>query len=147
MEEFGSTPRPGSPWTQDDEAFADGADPVAQGRAAVLRNARHQTSLIYVNALDHLITLARILGGDGAMPLFSQASVSRVVCEAAVRFAWLMDPGVSSAKRLVRGAVALHLSAEERSREFARFPPNASPRRPTSRCSTAAAASRHPYAS
>jgi hypothetical protein len=122
MEEFGSTPRPGSPWTQDDEAFADGADPVAQGRAAVLRNARHQTSLIYVNALDHLITLARILGGDGAMPLFSQASVSRVVCEAAVRFAWLMDPGVSSAKRLVRGAVALHLSAEERSRGVRALP-------------------------
>ena len=28
--------------------------------------------------------------------------VSRVVCEAAVRFAWLMDPDISSAKRLVR---------------------------------------------
>jgi hypothetical protein len=50
------------------------------------------------------------------MPLFSQASVSRVVCEAAVRFAWLMDPDISSAKRLVRGAVALYFSAEERSR-------------------------------
>jgi hypothetical protein len=87
-----------------------------QARATVLRHARHQASLIYVNAWDHLITLARILGGDGAMPLFSQASVSRVICEAAVRFAWLMDPDISSAKRLVRGAVALHFSAEERSR-------------------------------
>jgi phage-related minor tail protein len=48
------------------------------------------------------------------MPLFSQASVSRVICEAAVRFAWLMDPDISSAKRLMRGAVALHVSAEER---------------------------------
>ena len=89
---------------------------MAQGRAAVLRYARHQASLIYVNAWDHLITLARIPGGDGAMPLFSQASVARVVCEAAVRFAWLMDPDISSAKRLVRGAVALHFSAEERSK-------------------------------
>ena len=122
MEEFGSAPRLGSPWTQDDEAFAAGADPVARGRAAVLRYARHQASLTYVNALDHLITLARILGGDGAMPLFSQASVSRVVCEAAVRFAWLMDPEVRSAKRLVRGAVALHLSAEERSRGVRALP-------------------------
>jgi hypothetical protein len=116
MEQFGSAPQPGSPWTQDNEAVADRAGPAAQGRAAVLRYTRHQASLIYVNAWDHLITLARILGGDGAMPLFSQASVSRVVCEAAVRFAWLMDPDISSAKRLVRGAVALHLSAEERSK-------------------------------
>jgi hypothetical protein len=69
---------------------------VADGRAKVLRYARHQASLIYANAWDHLISLARVLGGDGAMPLFSQASLSRVVCEAAVRFAWLMDPDVSS---------------------------------------------------
>jgi hypothetical protein len=101
MEQFGGAPQPGSPWTQDDEAVADRDDPIAQGRATVLRYARHQASLIYVNAWDHLITLARILGGDGAMSLFSQASVSRVVCEAAVRFAWLMDPDISSAKRLV----------------------------------------------
>ena len=109
-------PQPGSPWTRDDEAVADHADRLMQARATVLRHARHQASLIYVNAWDHLITLARILGGDGAMPLFSQASVSRVICEAAVRFAWLMDPDISSAKRLGRGAVALHFSAEERSR-------------------------------
>ena len=70
MEQFGSAPQPGSPWTQDDEAVADPADPVAQGRATVLRYARHQASLIYVNAWDHLITLARVLGGDGAMALF-----------------------------------------------------------------------------
>src|SRR5262249_23688862 len=122
MEQFGSAPQPGSPWTQDDEAVADRADPVAQGRAAVLRYARHQASLIYVHAWDHPITLARVLGGDGAMPLFSQASVARVVCEAAVRFAWLMDPEISSAKRLVRGAVALHLSAEERSKGVRALP-------------------------
>jgi hypothetical protein len=115
MEQFSSAPQPGSPWTQDDEAVTDHADPNAQGRATVLRYARHQASLIYINAWDHLVTLARVVGGDGAMPLFSQATVS-VVCEAAVRFAWLMDPDVSSAKRLVRGAVALHLSVEERHR-------------------------------
>ena len=48
------------------------------------------------------------------MPLFSHASLSRVVCEAAVRFAWLMDPGISSEERIMRGAVALFISAEER---------------------------------
>lgn len=122
MEQFASAPRPGSPWIQDDEAFPDRADPAAQGRATVLLYARHQASLIYVNAWDHQVTLARILGGDGTMPLFSQASVSRVICEAAVRFAWLMDPDTSSAKRLVRGAVTLYYSAEERSKGVRALP-------------------------
>lgn len=95
MDRFGSAPQPGSPWTQDDESVADYTDPVARGRATVLRYGRHQAALIYANAWDHLISLARLIGGDGAMPVFSQASVARVVCEAAVRFAWLMDPDVS----------------------------------------------------
>lgn len=56
------------------------------------------------------------------MPLFSQTSVSRVVAEAAVRFAWFMDPEVSSAKRLVRGAVGLHYSAEQRSKGVSALP-------------------------
>ncbi|MGO9295948.1 MAG: hypothetical protein ACLP52_19085 [Streptosporangiaceae bacterium] len=116
MDQFSSAVQPGSPWAQDEAAVASHEDPHARGKAAVLLYARHQAALIYVNAWDHLNSLARILGGDGAMPLFTPASLSRVVCEAAVRFAWLMDPDVSSAKRLVRGAVALHISAEERSR-------------------------------
>jgi hypothetical protein len=122
MEQFGSAPQPGSPWIVDDEAVADRASQVAQGRAKVLRYARHQASLIYVNAWDHLITLARVLGGDGAMPLFSQATVSRVVCEAAVRFAWLMDPDISSAERLARGVAALQYSADERSKGVRALP-------------------------
>lgn len=128
LHEFSSAPEAGSPWIRDDEAVADRADPVARGRAVILRYARHQASLIYVNALDHLITLARILGGDGAMPLFSQASVSRVICEAAVRFAWLMDPDIISDKRLLRGAVALHVSAEERSKGVRAVPSDFDPR-------------------
>jgi hypothetical protein len=122
MEHFGKAPQPGCPWIQNDEAVAGYADHVAQGRAAVLRYARHQAALIYANAFDHLVSLARVLGGDGAMSMFSHASLSRVVCEAAVRFAWLMDPDVSSAKRLVRGAVALHHSAEERSKGVRALP-------------------------
>jgi hypothetical protein len=114
MEDFSNAPRPGCPWTQDDKAVSDHAGPEAQGRARLLRYARHQAALIYVNAYDHLLTLGRTLGGDGAMPLFSHASLSRVICEAAVRFAWLMDPDVNSEERIVRGAVALFLSAEER---------------------------------
>ncbi len=78
--------------------------------------------LIYLNAYDHLLTLGRVLGGDGAMPLFSYASLSRVVCEAAVRFAWLMDPGISSEERIVRGAVALWVSADQRLKGVRRLP-------------------------
>ena len=78
--------------------------------------------LIYVNAYDHLLTLRRMLGGDGAMPLFSQASTSRVVCEAAVRLAWLLDSAIGSEERIMRGAVVLLASAEERLRGAMRIP-------------------------
>lgn len=114
LETFSNAPQPGCPWSQDDKTVSDHANPETQGQARLLRYTRHQAVLIYVNAHDHLLTLARALGGDGAMPLFSHASLSRVVCEAAVRFAWLMDPGISSEERIVRGAVALHVSAYER---------------------------------
>ena len=43
MQEFGSAPRPGSPWIRDNEAVADRPDPVARGRVLVLRYTRHQT--------------------------------------------------------------------------------------------------------
>jgi hypothetical protein len=122
MASFGSAPQPGSPWIKDDEAFGDRAKLLIPGRADILRYTRHQASLIYVNAWDHLVSLARLLGGDGAMPLFAQASVSRVIYEAAVRFAWLMDPSVSSAERLVRGAVALRYSADQRSKGVRALP-------------------------
>ena len=122
LEDFSNAPQSGCPWEQDDQAVSDPVGPEAQGMAGLLRSARHQAVLVYVNAYDHLLTLGRILGGDGAMPLFSHASVSRVVCEAAVRFAWLMDPDSSSEKRIVRGAVALLDSAEERVKGVERLP-------------------------
>jgi hypothetical protein len=123
MQDFSNAPQPGCPWQQDDKTFSSHAGPEAQGQARLLLYTRHQAMLIYANAYDHLLTLARILGGGGAMPLFSHASVSRVVCEAAVRFAWLMDPGISSEQRIVRGAVALFISADERSKGVRRLPP------------------------
>jgi hypothetical protein len=122
VENFSHDPQPGCPWKQDDKTASDHPGPEAQGQAELLRYARHQTVLIYVNAYDHLLTLARVLGGDGAMPLFSYASLSRVVCEAAVRFAWLMDPGIKSEERIVRGAVALFVSVEERFKGVRRLP-------------------------
>ena len=122
LDDFSSAPQPGCPWKQDDKTVSGYAGPEARGRAKLLRYTRHQAALIYVNAYDHLLTLGRVLGGDGAMPLFSHASLSRVVCEAAVRLAWLMDPDISSEERIVRGAVALFVSADERFKGVRRLP-------------------------
>jgi hypothetical protein len=123
LEDFSKAPQPGCPWNQDDKTVSDHASPHAEGQGKLLLYARHQAMLIYVNAYDHLLTLARDLGGDGAMSLFSHASLSRVICEAAIRFAWLMDPGISSEERIMRGAAALYYSADERSKEVRRLPP------------------------
>lgn len=123
LEDFSNVPQPGCPWNQDDRIVSDHASPHAQGQGKLLLYARHQAMLIYVNSYDHLLTLARDLGGDGAMPLFSHASLSRVICEAAVRFAWLMDPGISSEERIMRGAAALYHSADQRSKAFRKLPP------------------------
>jgi len=123
LEDFSNAPQPGCPWNQDDKTVSDPASPHAEGQGKLLLYARHQAMLIYVNTYDHLLTLARDLGGDGAMPLFSHASLSRVICEAAIRFAWLMDPGISSEERIMRGAAAPYYSAGERSKGVRRLPP------------------------
>lgn len=114
LQDFSSAPQPGCPWERDEKAVSDRTRSEVEGRARLLGVTRHQAVLIYVNAYDHLLTLARALGGDGAMPLLAHAGLSRVVCEAAARFAWLTDPGISSEERIVRGASALCYSADER---------------------------------
>src|SRR5205814_284544 len=57
-----------------------------------------------------------------AVPQLSPARLSRVVCEAADRFAWLMDPSIPSEGRIVRGAVALFVSADERFKSVRALP-------------------------
>ena len=57
------------------------------------------------------------------LSLFSHVSLSRVVCEAAVRFAWVLDPAVGSEVRIMRGVVLLLLSAGERLRGAMSLPP------------------------
>jgi hypothetical protein len=122
LEDFSKEPRAGSPSVVDGQVWADRTGPGARDRAALLGLTQQQAVLTYVNAYDHMLSLGRLLGTDGAMSLFSHQSVSRVACEAAVRFAWLIDPGISSAKRITRGAVALVNSAEERLRGVRRLP-------------------------
>jgi hypothetical protein len=68
LEDFSNAPQPGCPWNQDDKTVSDHASPHAEGQGKLLLNARHQAMLIYVNAYDHLLTLVRDLGGDGATP-------------------------------------------------------------------------------
>lgn len=122
LDRFSRLPRPFCAWEQDDRAWSSIVTTRGEGRARLLRYTRHQAALTYVNAYDHLLALARVLGGDGAMSLLSHSSLSRVVCEAAVRVAWLMDRGIGSDERVVRGAVALFLSAEERYKAVRRLP-------------------------
>jgi hypothetical protein len=122
MTDFSSAPQPGCPSELDGNAWSDPAAPNARGRRRLLDLTRHQATLVFANAYDHLHTLGRSLGTDGSMPLFSHTTTSRVVCEAAVRFAWQHDSSVSSEERLVRGAVALLDSEEQRLKGAMRLP-------------------------
>ena len=49
-------------------------------------------------------------------------SLSRIVCEAAMRFAWVFDPEVSSEQPIMHGAVLLLVSDDERLRGAAGLP-------------------------
>jgi hypothetical protein len=71
---------------------------------------QHQARLNHFNAVDHLLTMARSLGSDGQMSALAPTSLSRVVCEAAVRVNWLLDTAVSFEERITRGAAALYSS-------------------------------------
>jgi hypothetical protein len=76
LEDFSNAPQPGCPWELGGKAISDQVDPEAHGRAELLRYARHQAVLIYVNAYDHLLALGRIRfrhrAGAGAGPAAQQ---------------------------------------------------------------------------
>jgi len=55
LEDFSNAPQPGCPWELDGKAISDQVGQEAHGRAELLRYARHQAVLIYVNAYDHLL--------------------------------------------------------------------------------------------
>jgi hypothetical protein len=122
LEGFSNDPQPGCLQELDREAWMGEPNPGEAGRAQLLEFIQHQAVLTYINAYDHLHTLGRALGSDGAMTLFAHSSLSRIACEAAARFAWLLDPGVIPEERIMRGAVALLISAEERLKGANRIP-------------------------
>jgi hypothetical protein len=72
------------------------------------------TSLILVNAYDHLVSMGRLLGADGSMSLYAHTTLSRSVCEAAVRHAWLLDASLDYEERITRSAAALIANTENR---------------------------------
>jgi hypothetical protein len=122
LDEFSGASQPGCLQELDREAWSDQSGSEAEARIQLLGLTQHQAVLIFINAYDHLHTLGRALGSDGAMTLFAHSSLSRVVCEAAVRLAWLLDPDVTPEQRIMRGAVALLVSANERLKGVQRIP-------------------------
>jgi hypothetical protein len=72
------------------------------------------------------------------MPVFSQASLSRVVCEAAVRFAWLMDRGPAVRNGSSAARWASSSAPRNAIRAYADSPPSASTPASSGRCSPVA---------
>jgi hypothetical protein len=96
----------------DDVATATRADRgVREGQLKILAMGHYQARLTYVNAYDHLSSMARLLGSDGAMSLYAHTTLSRSVAEAAVRHAWLLDPSVSYEQRITRYAAVTYYGA------------------------------------
>jgi hypothetical protein len=122
LADFSASPQPGCPHQLDSRAWSQDGSNRDRERQRLLDLTGHQARLICVNAYDHLVTLGRVLGGDGAMPVFAHTTLSRVVCEAAVRVAWILDPGIGSEERILRGAVAFLASADERLRGVMSIP-------------------------
>jgi hypothetical protein len=73
-----------------------------------------QARLILVNAYDHLVSVGRLLGTDGPMSLYAHTTLSRTVCEAAVRHAWLLDASLSYDDRITRSTATLIANTENR---------------------------------
>lgn len=87
--------------------------------------ALHIARLRVIAAYDHMVSLGRLLGtGDGALSVFSHTSISRDVCEAAVRACWQMDPTISVRKRLLRGLVAWYNGVQDQIRSSKQMPPD-----------------------
>ena len=99
----------------DDVAAATHADRnVREGQLKILAWGHYYARLTYVNAYDHLSSMARLLGSDGAMSLYAHTTLSRSIAEAAVKHAWLLDPSVSYEERITRYAAAAYYGAENR---------------------------------
>jgi hypothetical protein len=115
LDDYGkSRPAPGC-HHQADIASARRADRrFRKAQQHLLAAGQHQAQLMLVNAYDHLVSLGRLLGSDGAMSLYAHTTLSRSVCEAAVRHAWLLDSSITYEERITRSAAMLFANTENR---------------------------------
>lgn len=65
---------------------------VRKAQQNLLAVGQQQARLMLVNAYGHLVSMGRLLGSDRAMSLFAHVTLSRSVCEAAVRHACSSTP-------------------------------------------------------
>lgn len=110
----GGTPAPGCCCQADDASASRAASRFRKAQQQLLASGRQQAALMLINAYDHLVSMGRLLGSDGAMSLYAHTTLSRSVCEAAVRHAWLLDPSISYGERITRSAAMLLANAESR---------------------------------
>jgi hypothetical protein len=111
-----------SPWDTDENAWKALSEPEATAQRQLAFLGQDQARLTYLNAYDHLVTLGRVLGEDGRVSLFAHTTLGRSVCEAAVRFAWLLDASAPYESRLLRSAVSLYNAALNRAKGAREIP-------------------------
>jgi hypothetical protein len=74
-QEFAQTaPADGCPWEVDVATASRADDDVRAAQQWLLEWCQHQARLIYVNGHDHLTSMARLLGSDGAMSLYAHVT-------------------------------------------------------------------------
>jgi hypothetical protein len=104
----------GSPFGDDVAAATQVDRSLRDGQLKILAWGHYQARLTYVNAFDHLSSMARLLGSDGAMSLYAHTTLSRSVAEAAVRHAWLLDSSITYEERITRYAAVAYYGAENK---------------------------------
>ncbi len=109
-----SSPASGNLFSEDVATATHADRRVREGQTNILALGHYQARLTYVNAHDHLSSMARLLGSDGAMSLYAHTTLSRSVAEAAVRHAWLLDPSISYEQRITRYAAVTYYGAENK---------------------------------
>jgi hypothetical protein len=116
VERYANNPQKGSPRRMDTAVVKRVTGPKGKAQRTLVTLTQHQARLMLVNAYDHLVSLERLLGRDGAVSVYAHTTLSRAVCEAAVRCAWLLDSDVSTEERLARCCVLLFNGEEDRVR-------------------------------
>lgn len=106
------TPVSGCPHEANEASAYLAASRVRHPQRRLLAAGQQQSNLILISAYDHMVSMARLLGSDGAMSLYAHTTLSRSVCEAAVRHAWLLDASISYEERITRSAAMLYADAE-----------------------------------